>query len=108
IGAQPEASNDSRAGCRRFRRNVTWKSPFGDTSSTLPYQDLRGLMRSFSLALPLSRSQVHLTSWAVNGLPSCHLTPWRKGKVNSVPSSFEDQLVASSGTIDRMLFCATC
>src|SRR5437667_7372599 len=64
-------------------------------------------MRSFSFALPLSRSQVHLTSWAVNGLPSCHLTPWRSGKVNSVPSSLEDQLVASSGTIDRMLFCGT-
>ena len=61
-----------------------------------------------SLALPLRRSQVHLTSWAVNSLPSCHLTPWRSGKVSSVPSSFQDQLVANSGTIDPMLFCATC
>src|SRR5712672_3729154 len=64
-------------------------------------------MRSFSLALPLSRSQVHLTSWAVKGLPSCHFTPWRSGKVSSVPSSFEDQLVARSGTIDFMLFCGS-
>ena len=40
------------------------------------YQDLRGLRRSFSLDLPVSRSQVHLTSLAVKGLPSCHLTPW--------------------------------
>src|ERR1700736_4591502 len=64
-------------------------------------------MRSFSAALPLSRSQVHLTSGAVNGLPSCHLTPWRSGKISSVPSSFEDQLVARSGTIDLMLFCGT-
>src|ERR1700738_2394948 len=64
-------------------------------------------MRSFSASLPLSRSQVHLTSRAVNGLPSCHLTPWRSGKVSSVPSSFEDQLVARSGTIDLMLFCGT-
>src|SRR5580704_2624711 len=64
-------------------------------------------MRSFSAALPLNRSQVHLTSRAVNGSPSCHLTPWRSGKVSSVPSSFEDQLVARSGTIDLMLFCGT-
>src|SRR5438132_1253818 len=61
-------------------------------------------MRNFSLDLLVSRSQVHLTSWAVKGLPSCHLTPWRSGKVNSVPSSFHAQLVARSGTIDFMLF----
>src|ERR1700730_5162402 len=77
------------------------------TSSTLLYQDLRGLMRSFSLALPLSRSQVHLTSWAVKGLPSCHLTPWRSGKVSSVPSSFEDQLVARARTLDLVLSWST-
>src|SRR6516225_6580986 len=65
-------------------------------------------MRSFSLALPCSRSKVHLTSAAVNGLPSCHLTPCRRGKVSSVPSSFQAQAVARSGTIDRELFCATC
>src|ERR1700674_5223439 len=64
-------------------------------------------MRSFSLALPVNRSQVHLTSLAVNGLPSCHLTPWRNGNVSSVPSSFHDQLVARSGTIDCRLVCAT-
>src|SRR5438093_6827655 len=64
-------------------------------------------MRSFSLALPARRSQVHLTSLAVNGLPSCHLTPWRSGKVSSVPSSLHDQLAARSGTIDCMLFCGT-
>ena len=51
---------------------------------------------------------MHLTSAAVNGLPSCHLTPWRSGNVSSVPSSFHDQLVARSGTIDCRLFCATC
>src|SRR6266851_333113 len=72
------------------------------------YQDLRGLMRNFSLALPCSMSQVHLTSFAVNGLPSCHLTPWCNGKVSSVPSSFHDQPVARSGTIDSRLFCFTC
>src|SRR6266568_1980374 len=78
------------------------------TSSRLRYQDLRGLMRSFSLALPVSRSQVHLTSLAVNGLPSCHLTPWCNGNVNSVPSSFHDQPVARSGTIDCRLFWGRC
>src|SRR6266851_6113687 len=73
----------------------------------LSYQDLRGLTRSLSLPVPITRFQVHLTSAAVNGLPSCHLTPWRSGKVSSVPSSFHDQLVARSGTIDCRLFCGT-
>src|SRR5206468_2692313 len=51
--------------------------------------------------------QVHLTSLAVNGLPSCHVMPWRSGKVSSVPSSLHDQLTAKSGTIDCILFCGT-
>src|SRR5690242_14670221 len=33
--------------------------------------------------LPVIRSQVHLTSAAMNGLPSCHLTPSRSLKVSS-------------------------
>jgi hypothetical protein len=45
---------------------------------------------------------------AVNGLPSCHLMPWRNMKVSFVPSSFHDQLEARSGTIDARLFCFTC
>src|SRR4029077_14031837 len=57
--------------------------------------------------MPISRSQVHLSSAAVNGLPSCHLTPWRNGKVSSLPSSLHDQLVARSGMIESGLFCAT-
>ena len=40
-------------------------------SSRLRYQDLRGLTRNFSAVFPASASQVHLTSAAVNGLPSC-------------------------------------
>src|SRR6266404_7453536 len=76
-------------------------------SSMLLYQDLRGLRRSLSLALPVSKSQVHLTSAAVKGFPSCHLTPWRSGKVSSVPSSLHDHPVARSGTIEARLFCAT-
>src|SRR6266852_4230007 len=77
------------------------------TSSRLRYHALRGLRRSFSFALPSSRSKVHLTSAAVNGLPSCHLTPWRRLKVSSVPSSLHDQPVARSGSIDLRLFCGS-
>src|SRR5947207_15733881 len=78
------------------------------TSSRLRYQDLRGLTRNFSVDLPVIRSQVHFTSLAVNGLPSCHLTPSRNLKVRRVPSSSQVQLLARSGTIDCMLFCFTC
>src|ERR1700757_4075264 len=78
------------------------------TSSRLRYQDLRGLTRNFSVDLPAIRSQVHLTSAAVNGLPSCHLTPCRNLKVSSLPSSLHDQLTARSGTIESRLFCGTC
>src|SRR5215469_18472404 len=74
----------------------------------LLYQDLRGLRRSFSLDLPVSKSQVHLTSAAVKGLPSCHLTPCRKRKVSCFPSSLVAQSVARSGRIVARLFCATC
>src|SRR5206468_7876930 len=76
--------------------------------SRLRYQDLRGLTRSFSADLPVSRPQVHLTSAAVNGLPSCHLTPWRNLKLSSLPSSLQAQLSARSGTIVDRLFCAMC
>src|SRR5438477_7815616 len=53
------------------------------------------------------RSQVHLTSAAVNGLPSCHFTPCRRWKTSLVPSSSQAQSVASSGTMSERLFCAT-
>src|SRR5882762_7561366 len=76
--------------------------------STLRYHDLRGLMRNLSEERSDSVSQVHFTSRAVNGLPSCHLTPWRKGNVSCVPSSLHDHPVASSGTTEARLFCATC
>src|ERR1051326_5076578 len=77
-------------------------------SVTLRYHALRGLRRNLSAATPRRRSQVHLTSAAVNGFPSCHLTPCCSGKVNSLPSSLHDQPVASSGTMDLRLFCGTC
>src|SRR5437899_8185318 len=65
-------------------------------------------MRNLSAERSDSVSQVHLTSRAVNGFPSCHLTPWRSGKVSCVPSSLHDQPVARSGTTEARLFCATC
>src|SRR5215510_10926449 len=98
-----------KAGCGRFRRKVTSSSAFTTTSSRLPYQALRGLTRRLSplLPLPARRSQVHLTSRAVNGLPSCHLTPERSLKLRLVPASSHDHLVARSGTIDFSPFCGT-
>src|ERR1700746_91856 len=72
------------------------------------YQDLRGLTRSFSLDLPVSMSQVHWTSLAVKGLPSCQVTPGGNGRVSSVPSSFHAHPVARSGTMDARPFCFTC
>src|SRR5712692_816030 len=103
----PEANSARNEGCGRFRRKVTSSSPFVVTSARFAYQDVRGLRRSLSLALPVSKSQVHCTSFAVNGLPSCHLTPWRSEKLSSVPSSLHDHHVAGSGTIDCLLSCAT-
>src|ERR1700730_12438277 len=82
----------TKAGWSRSRRKMTSQSPLVDTSARLRYHDLRGLTRSLLFALPSSRSQVHLTSAAVNGLPSCHLTPWRNAKVSSVPSSIAPEL----------------
>src|SRR6516164_1712588 len=80
----PLASSIRNAGCARFSTNVTALSPFATTSSRLRYQALRGLSRNFSGDLPVSRSQVHLISAAVKGLPSCHLTPCRSLKVSLV------------------------
>src|SRR6516165_6133391 len=58
-------------------------SPRGTDPGEAPeFYDLRGLRRRFSADLPVSRSQVHFTSLAMNGLPSCRLTPWRNGKVS--------------------------
>ena len=39
-------------------------------------------------------------------MPSCHRTPWRSLKVSSVPSSFQLQDSARSGTINSLVFCA--
>src|SRR3954463_16736938 len=82
-------------------------SPLVVTSSTSLYQVLRGFCRNFCCDLPISMSNVHLTSAEVNGLPSCHLTPCRSLNVSFFLSSLQAQLSARSGTMDSMLFCAT-
>src|ERR1700722_16385067 len=53
---------------------------------------------------PDTASQVHFTSAEVNGLPSCHFTPWRSLKVSWGFSVLYDQLSARSGTIWSGLF----
>src|ERR1700730_701645 len=87
--------------------NDASKSPLTLTSTTWSYQDLRGFLRNFCCDLPIRRSKVHLTSAAVKGLPSCHLTPCRNLKVSVFLSPLQAQLSARSGTIESRLFCAT-
>src|SRR3979490_1001841 len=95
----------SSEGCGRLRLKVTPLSPLRLTSLTFSYQSLRGFLRKVACDTPRSMSQVHLTSLAVKGWPSCHLTPSRSRKVSRVLSAFHDQLVASSGTMVSRLFC---
>src|SRR5450432_3915114 len=76
------------------------------TSCSLEYQTLRGLRwKSVVSPLPISIRQVHCTSFAVNGLPSCHLTPCRSLKVSFVFVESHDQLSARSGITVSMLSC---
>src|SRR5215471_10349526 len=94
--------------CGRLRGKVASVLPLTLISLTLAYQSLRGFLRNFCSDTLRSMFQVHLTSLAVNGLPSCHLTPSRSLKVSCVLSAFHAQLVASSGTIVSGLFCSLC
>src|SRR5258708_36396314 len=94
-----EASKVNNAGWDRLRMKVASSSLDVAMSSTLLHQDLRGLARSLSLARPVKRSKVHLTSAEVNGVPSCHLTPWWSLKVSPLPASLHDHLSARSGRI---------
>src|SRR5438876_11277142 len=98
----------SSEGCGRFRWKVASLSPLTVTSVTFSYQSLRGFFRNLSSDFPISLSQVHFTSLAEKGFPSCHFTPSRKANVSLVLSSFQDQLVSRSGTIVSRLFCALC
>src|SRR5258708_14137574 len=74
------------------------------TSCSLVYQTLRGLRwKSWVSPLPISIRQVHCTSLAVNGWPSCHFTPCRNLKVSLVFVESRDQLSARSGITVSML-----
>src|SRR5215469_3050818 len=61
------------------------------------------------LLIGLARQQIPRASDVRGGerLAVMPLTPWRNEKVSSAPSSFHDQLVARSGTIDCRLACGT-
>src|SRR3981081_3194997 len=74
------------------------------TSRSFVYQTLRGLrLKSWVSLLPISIRQVHCTSLAVNGAPSCHFTPCRNLKVSLVLVESQDQLSARSGmTVSRL------
>src|SRR3954452_5183035 len=47
--------------------------------------------------LPARRSIVATTSADVNGVPSCHFTPWRRLNVHTLPSAFGAHFSASIG-----------
>src|SRR6267143_4097605 len=69
------------------------------TSCSFLYQIRRGFrLKSATSLLPISIRQVHCTSFAVNGWPSCHFTPCRSLKVSLVLVWSQDQLSARSGT----------
>jgi hypothetical protein len=87
---------------------VTRSSPLVETSVTLAYQAWRGFLRNFCAERSITMSKVHFTSAAVNGLPSCQLTPGRRRKASLVPSAFHSQPVASSGTMPSIVFCGLC
>src|SRR5262245_47220735 len=78
---------------------VASKSPLTTTSFKLFHQMFRGFLRNSSGSLPWILVQVHWTSLAVNGLPSCHCTPLRRTSVSLVCDASHDQLSASSGTM---------
>jgi hypothetical protein len=88
-----------KEGCGRFSTKVASWSPLTVTSFRFCHHTARGFLRKSSGSLPVSRFQVHCTSLAVNGLPSCHLTPWRSLKVSLVLLASQAQLSARSGTM---------
>src|ERR1700761_5867522 len=71
-----------------------------ETACSFVYQIFLGLRRKSVVSpFPISIRQVHCTSLAVNGVPSCHLTPCRSLKVSLVFVASRDQLSARSGMI---------
>src|SRR5215204_7809922 len=99
MGDKLVASKASNDGCGLASTKVASKSPLIVTSCRLVHQFCRGFRRNESGAFPWILFQVHWTSLAVNGLPSCHLTPCRSLKVSLVRGASQDQLSASSGTM---------
>src|SRR5262245_37509698 len=81
-GRTTEDDGLQRVGCGPFSAE---QSPLVVISATLRYQALRGVMRNLSAERSISASQVHLTSRAVKGLPSCHVAPCRSWKFNCGP-----------------------
>src|SRR5215204_2087535 len=76
------------------------------TSFNFVYQTFRGLrLKSWVSVLPISMRQVHCTSLAVNGWPSCHFTPWRSLNVSFMLVGSHDQLSARSGMTVSRLSC---
>src|SRR3546814_407441 len=103
----PAASRLMKDGCGRFRWKLTASSASTVTSSRFEYHASRGFLRSRASLFPLIASQVHFTSFAEKGLPSCQVTPVCSLKLSVLLSSLQDQLFARSGTIDSMLCCFT-
>src|SRR5262249_38284625 len=105
MGEYPEASIRSSDGGGRFGRTPTGGASGASTASRLAYQSLRGLIRSLAGASGASRSmsKVNLTSFDVNGLPSCHFTSLRRKNTRFRKLSCQDHFSARSGTIVSML-----
>src|SRR5450631_1438546 len=105
-GENALASSTGRLGCGSLSSNVASKSPLMLTSCSFEYQTFRGLRwKSDVSPLPISIRQVHCTSFDVNGLPSCQLTPCRSLKVSLVLVESHDQLSARSGITVSRLSC---
>ena len=98
----------SSDGCGRLRWTVACRSLSAVTLSTLAYHDRRGFLRSLFSPLPISMSKVQTTSLAVNGLPSCQVTPSCSLKTRSLPSALQLHDLARSGTMPSGVFCGLC
>ncbi|MNT03350.1 hypothetical protein D3C72_1378790 [compost metagenome] len=92
MGAPSESMALSATGVGWDRCSTTvWSS---GVSTFCRYWNTR---RALGACLSHTSSADHLTSAAVNGLPSCHSTPWRSLNVMVLPSSDTAQLSARTG-----------
>ncbi|CFU80788.1 Uncharacterised protein [Bordetella pertussis] len=77
MGAKPGSNISMKAGKADFRRTTTvWSSTFSTLSRNLPR-----ITRARAWVLGSRSDSEKTTSSAVNGLPSCHLTPSCRWKV---------------------------